>query len=105
MITKAAAGAAGAAVTPPPSIGIVKLSALTFFAVAGGPYGVEPLVKNGGALWSIVGLLCVPWVWSLPTALMTAELSTAMPESGGYIVWIHRYFATHHTTMPWSSQT
>lgn len=23
---------------------------------------------------------------------MTAELSTAMPEAGGYIVWIHRAF-------------
>eukprot|EP01047_Picozoa_sp_COSAG01_P041554 COSAG01_NODE_3572_length_5920_cov_2.877877_2_plen_293_part_00 len=80
---------AAAAVTVP-SLGIVKLAALTFFAVAGGPYGVEPLVKNGGALWSMLGMLFIPWIWGLPMALMTAELSTALPEPGGYVVWLHR---------------
>ena len=29
-----------------------------------------------------MGLVCVPWVWSIPLALMTAELSSAMPENG-----------------------
>ena len=69
-----------------PNVGIFKLAALTFFSVAGGPYGVEPLVQSGGAMWALLGLLTVPWFWGLPTALMTAELSTALPESGGYIV-------------------
>jgi amino acid transporter len=75
-----------------PNVGVVKLAALTFFAVAGGPYGVEPLVQAGGAGWALLGLLTVPWIWGLPTALMTAELSTALPESGGYIVWVNRAF-------------
>lgn len=65
-----------------PTLGCVKLAALTFFAVAGGPYGVEPLVRAGGARWAVLGLLVIPWVWSLPMAMMTAELSSAMPESG-----------------------
>lgn len=29
---------------------------------------------------------------SIPTALMTAELSTSMPENGGYVVWTKRAF-------------
>jgi amino acid transporter len=28
----------------------------------------------------------------MPMALMTAELSSALPQSGGYIVWLHRAF-------------
>jgi amino acid transporter len=90
--TRATPPAASSSATP--RIGVVKLAALTFFAIAGGPYGVEPLVKNGGALYAILGLLIVPWFWGLPTALMTAELSAALPESGGYIVWIHRAFGS-----------
>ena len=34
----------------------------------------------------------IPWLWSFPTALMTAELSSAMPEDGGYVVWVERAF-------------
>jgi amino acid transporter len=34
----------------------------------------------------------VPWLWGFPTALMTAELSAAMPEDGGYVVWVERAF-------------
>ncbi|HLN86194.1 MAG TPA: APC family permease, partial [Candidatus Limnocylindrales bacterium] len=32
------------------------------------------------------------WLWSFPTALMTAELSTAMPEDGGYVAWVETAF-------------
>ena len=80
-----------------PNIGICKLVAITFFAVAGGPYGVEPLVQAGGAKMAVLGLLLAPWLWGLPMALMTAELSTAIPESGGYIVWVHRAFGEFWT--------
>ena len=75
-----------------PTLSAVKLASLTFFAVCGGPFGLEPLVKNGGARNALLGLLAIPWVYSLPMALMTAELSTALPQSGGYIVWLHRAF-------------
>ena len=78
-----------------PSLGVVKLAALTFFAVSGGPFGLEPLVKNGGAGYALLGLVVIPWVWAMPMALMTAELSTALPESGGYIVWLHRAFGDY----------
>ena len=80
-----------------PNVGVWKLTALTFFAVAGGPYGIEPLVQSGGAMWAIIGLAVAPIVWGFPVALMTAELSTALPESGGYIVWVHRAFGDFWT--------
>ena len=40
----------------------------------------------------LVGILTLPWLWSFPTALMTAELATAMPEDGGYVIWVERAF-------------
>jgi len=71
-------------------LNVWRLAALTFFTVSGGPYGLEPIVATVGPYYSIVGLLVIPWVWGLPTALMTAELASAIPEMGGYIVWVER---------------
>jgi len=62
---------------------------------AGGERDVRPLedaVGAGGPLIVLLGILILPWLWSLPTALMTAELSTAMPEDGGYVVWVEKAF-------------
>eukprot|EP00511_Aplanochytrium_stocchinoi_P001689 CAMPEP_0204830470 /NCGR_PEP_ID=MMETSP1346-20131115/8663_1 /ASSEMBLY_ACC=CAM_ASM_000771 /TAXON_ID=215587 /ORGANISM="Aplanochytrium stocchinoi, Strain GSBS06" /LENGTH=401 /DNA_ID=CAMNT_0051960743 /DNA_START=71 /DNA_END=1273 /DNA_ORIENTATION=+ len=67
-----------------------RLAALTFFTVSGGPYGLEPLVKHGGPINSLFALLLIPWVWGLPMAMMTAELAAAIPEMGGYVVWVQR---------------
>ena len=69
-----------------------SLIALTFFCVAGGAYGLEDAVGAAGPAIVLLGLIILPWIWSLPTALMTAELSTAIPEEGGYVVWVERAF-------------
>src|SRR6185295_13284648 len=69
-----------------------SLIALTFFCVAGGAYGLEDAVGAAGPAIVLLGLIVLPWIWSLPTALMTAELSTAIPEEGGYVVWVERAF-------------
>jgi amino acid transporter len=37
-------------------------------------------------------ILVTPLVWALPSALMTAELASAMPAEGGYYVWVKRAF-------------
>jgi amino acid transporter len=73
-------------------LNLPALIALTFFCVAGGAYGLEDAVGAGGPLIVLLGILILPWLWSFPTALMTAELSTAMPEDGGYVVWVERAF-------------
>jgi amino acid transporter len=69
---------------------LLGLIAATYFMVAGGPYGLEGLVKGGGYLWAVVALLVIPLIWSLPTALMVSELSSAIPAEGGYYVWVRR---------------
>ena len=74
----------------PRRLRLLPLVAATFFMVSGGPYGLEDLVQKAGytrALWVIA---LVPFLWSLPTALMVGELSAAMPDDGGYYVWVRR---------------
>ncbi len=77
---------------PPRTLGFANLVALTFFCVAGGAYGFEDAVGAAGPLVALIALIALPWLWSFPTALMTAELSTAMPEDGGYVLWVERAF-------------
>jgi amino acid transporter len=58
--------------------------------VAGGPYGLEELVRKAGVTRAVIVLLITPIVWSLPTSLMVAELGAAIPEEGGYYAWCKR---------------
>nr|XP_024375958.1 probable polyamine transporter At3g19553 [Physcomitrium patens]XP_024375959.1 probable polyamine transporter At3g19553 [Physcomitrium patens]XP_024375960.1 probable polyamine transporter At3g19553 [Physcomitrium patens]XP_024375961.1 probable polyamine transporter At3g19553 [Physcomitrium patens]PNR53956.1 hypothetical protein PHYPA_007631 [Physcomitrium patens] len=73
-------------------LGLLPLVALIFYEVSGGPFGVEDSVKSGGPLLAILGFLIFPFVWSIPEALITAELATAFPENGGYVLWISAAF-------------
>jgi amino acid transporter len=77
---------------PRRTLNFTSLVALTFFCVAGGAYGIEDTVGAGGPMVALLFVLVLPWLWSFPTALMTAELSTAMPEDGGYVIWVERAF-------------
>jgi amino acid transporter len=71
---------------------MLALTWLIFFTTCGGAYGLEPLIGAIGPAWAIALILVTPLVWSLPTALMAAELTTLMPEEGGYYVWIRETF-------------
>ncbi len=74
----------------PRKLTLLPLMAATYFMVAGGPYGLEDIVKDSGYFWTVVFLLVVPVLWSIPTALMVSELSAALPEEGGYYAWVRR---------------
>jgi hypothetical protein len=34
--------------------------------VSGGPYGIEDAVGQGGPLFALIGMVTIPWIWSLP---------------------------------------
>jgi len=57
--------------------------------VSGGTYGTEDVVHGGYAVALIV-LLLTPIFWSLPTAFMLGELSSALPAEGGFYAWVRR---------------
>lgn len=71
-------------------LNFLALVCVIFFTVSGGAFGIEPLVGKMGAGWAIALILITPLLWSLPIALMVSELSSAMPEEGGYYVWVKR---------------
>jgi amino acid transporter len=66
------------------------LVAATFFMVSGGTYGTEEIVHGAGYGRAILILLLTPLLWSLPTAFMIGELSSALPHEGGYYAWVRR---------------
>jgi len=68
----------------------LPLIAATYFMVSGGPYGIEDILGGAGYGRAILILLILPFVWSLPTALMIGELASALPEEGGFYTWVRR---------------
>lgn len=73
---------------------LIPLIFLIYFEVAGGPYGEEPVVKAAGPLYALLGFMIFPFIWSIPEALITAELSTAFPGDGGFVIWADRAFGS-----------
>jgi len=73
-----------------PKMSVVPMIAATYFMVAGGPYGLEEVVQKTGYLPTLLILMVTPLLWSLPTAMMVSELATAIPEEGGFYIWVRR---------------
>lgn len=73
-----------------PALSVLGVAAISYFTVSGGPFGLEVAIGTAGPLWVIVSILTLVLIWSVPCALMTAELSSALPSRGGYIHWVDR---------------
>lgn len=53
---------------------------------------LQDAVKAAGPRLAILGFLFLPFIWSVPEALICAELATAFPENSGYVVWVETAF-------------
>lgn len=88
-------------------ISIIPLIFLIFYEVSGGPFGVEDSVQAAGPLLALLGFILFPFIWSVPEALVTAELSTMFPENAGYVVWVSSalgpYWGFQQGWMKWLS--
>ncbi|CAH2034790.1 unnamed protein product [Thlaspi arvense] len=69
-------------------VSMLPLVFLIFYEVSGGPFGVEDSVNAAGPLLALLGFVIFPFIWSIPEALITAEMGTMFPENGGYVVWV-----------------
>uniref|UniRef100_A0A2N9GED8 Amino acid permease/ SLC12A domain-containing protein n=1 Tax=Fagus sylvatica TaxID=28930 RepID=A0A2N9GED8_FAGSY len=76
----------------PNKLALIPLVFLIYFEVGGGPYGAEAVVGAAGPLFAILGFLIFPFIWSIPEALVTAELATTFPGNGGFVIWAHQAF-------------
>ncbi|KAL7539373.1 hypothetical protein ACHAXR_009222 [Thalassiosira sp. AJA248-18] len=68
------------------------LTVILFFNAAGGPFGVEPSLKAAGNLYAIIGFAAMPFLWALPEAVMTYELSSRYPCASGGVRWTEEAF-------------
>jgi amino acid transporter len=78
---------------------LIPLIFLIYFEVAGGPYGAEQSIEAAGPLYAIIGFIIFPFLWGVPESLITAELATALPGNGGFIVWADRAFGPFFGTL------
>jgi amino acid transporter len=75
--------------------GLVSVMGLIYASGCGGPYGTEDFVGSTGPGLLILLLLVTPWLWGVPMALATAELSTLRPVEGGYYRWVREIFGEY----------
>ncbi|KAJ6327031.1 hypothetical protein OIU78_014004 [Salix suchowensis] len=88
-------------------VSVLHLIFLIFYEVSGGPFGMEDSVQAAGPLLALLGFLVFPLIWSVPEALITAEMGTMFPENGGYVVWVSTalgpYWGFQQGWMKWLS--
>src|SRR5579863_9046097 len=68
----------------PRKLGLGALVATMYLVVSGGAYGIEDSVRIAGAKLTMLLCVAVPLMLSVPTALMSAELTALMPVEGGF---------------------
>eukprot|EP00668_Euglena_longa_P029858 GGOE01037235.1.p1 GENE.GGOE01037235.1~~GGOE01037235.1.p1 ORF type:complete len:538 (-),score=151.22 GGOE01037235.1:33-1586(-) len=79
------------------SLGFWRLLGILYLVTCCGAYATEALVEAGkGPFFCLLGLVVLPWLWGVPTALGVAELATSMPSNGGALVWVN---CTYHASV------
>lgn len=75
-----------------PPLKLWPLAVLVFYNVSGGPFGIEPSIRAGGNFFAILGFLLFPLVWSVPEALVTAELGSTFQDPSAGVAWVEEAF-------------
>ncbi|HSB76927.1 MAG TPA: APC family permease [Terriglobales bacterium] len=73
-------------------ISLAPFVAVLYAYCAGGPFGFEAMVSTSGPGLSLLFILIVPLLFSVPIALATAEMAAAMPVEGGFYRWTRAAF-------------
>jgi amino acid transporter len=73
-------------------ISLAPFVAVLYAYCAGGPFGFEAIVSTSGPGMALIFLLTIPFVFSVPVSLATAEMATAMPVEGGFYRWARAAF-------------
>jgi amino acid transporter len=74
-------------------LSLLSLAILVFYNVSGGPFGIEPSLHSAGNLYTIIGFTIAPFIWSIPEALITAELGSAFcQDASGGVAWVDEAF-------------
>ncbi len=63
---------------------------MIFCLCAAGAYGIEEMIPQAGPGLTLTMLIVLPFIWSTPMGLVSAELGSALPQEGGYYKWVQR---------------
>ena len=69
---------------------LVVVVAMVFTLVCSGAFGLENSISASGPGFTLLLLLVLPFLWSTPMALISAELGSALPAEGGFYRWTCR---------------
>ena len=72
--------------------GFLPLLALSYGYTAGGPFGYEEIFRASGPGMSLLFLMFVPFVWSIPVCFAAAEMNSILPVQGGFYRWVRVAF-------------
>ena len=61
-----------------------------FTLTCSGSFGMEDVVGSSGPGLTLIMILVLPFVWSVPLAFVSSELGSIVPEAGGLYRWIRR---------------
>ena len=75
-----------------PALKLWPLAILVFYNVSGGPFGIEPSIRAAGNFYAILGFCVFPFIWSLPEALVTAELGSSFQDPSAGVAWVEEAF-------------
>jgi amino acid transporter len=63
---------------------------MIFCLCAAGAYGIEEMIPSAGQGLTIVTVMVLPFVWSIPMGLVASELGSEFQQEGGYYKWVQR---------------
>ena len=66
-------------------LSLFQLTIMIFTLTSAGPFGIEASVQSGGVSYTLLGLIIIPIIYSIPQSLMCSELGSMMPSYHGYI--------------------
>lgn len=61
-----------------------------FTLTCSGSFGMEDVVSSSGPGMTLLMIIVLPFVWSVPLAFVSSELGSMIPEAGGLYRWIRR---------------
>ena len=63
---------------------------VVFTLTCSGSFGMEDVISSSGPGLTLLMILILPLVWSVPMAFVASELGSMIPEAGGLYRWIRR---------------
>ncbi len=63
---------------------------VVFTLTCSGSFGMEDVVSESGPGFTLLMIVLLPFIWSVPMALVASELGSMVPEAGGLYRWIRR---------------